>query len=90
MKSELFKIFLTSGLTIFGGLFIYVIGQLISKFFIEPIHKQSRCIGEIYYSLIFYADLYGNPDNDSKEERNEAKRKLRGICRFTYGNNIYY
>lgn len=52
--SELEKIFFTSALTIFGGVLVYVIGQVTSKFLIDPIHEQKKLIGEIGDSLIFY------------------------------------
>ncbi|MCJ7635467.1 hypothetical protein MUP77_24145, partial [Candidatus Bathyarchaeota archaeon] len=58
--SELFKIVLTSSLTIFGGIVVLTMGQIITKFFIEPIHEQFRLIGEINDSLIYYANVYCN------------------------------
>ena len=59
--SELERIFLTSGLTILGGIIVLVLGQLVQRFFIEPIHEQARVIGEIAYSLAFYAPVYSSP-----------------------------
>jgi len=75
--SDLYKIILTSGLTIFGGVFVYTFGQIISKFFIEPIHDQSRCIGEISDSLIFYANLYHNPGTGKFDDMEKASIVLR-------------
>ena len=75
--SDLFKIFLTSSLTVVGGVLIFVIGQIIEKFLIEPIHEQSNVIGEIADSLIFYADLYSNPGIGKPEEMDEASQALR-------------
>ena len=75
--TELYKIVLTSCLTIFGGVFVFTIGQLISKFLIEPIHEQSKCIGEIADALIFYANLYASPGTDMPEKRHEASKSLR-------------
>ena len=40
--SELFKIVLTSSITVLSGILVFVGGQLIAKFFIEPIHEQRR------------------------------------------------
>jgi hypothetical protein len=54
---ELTKIFLTSGVTIVGGLFIL----MLTKFLIEPAHEQSKVIGEINNDLSFYANWYVNP-----------------------------
>jgi hypothetical protein len=79
--TELEKIILTSCLTIFGGVVVIVGGQIIIKFFIEPIHDQFRLIGEIADSLIFYADLYLNPGSGQTdketEKRDQASQKLR-------------
>ena len=60
--SELFKILLTSFLTVFSGTVVFVAGQNVSRFFIEPIHEQRRLIGEIAYVLIFYAPFYAIPE----------------------------
>lgn len=68
MSGELFKIILTSCLTIIGGIFIYTVGQIISKFFIEPIHEQKKIIAEINDVLIFYANqfyLYSEKDDNA-------------------------
>ncbi len=56
--SDAWGIVLTSGLTIIGGIIVLVIGQLVQRFFIEPAHGQAKVIGEITYSLIFYANVY--------------------------------
>lgn len=55
---DIFKIILTSCLTILGGVVIYALGQIISKFIIEPIHEQKRIISEINDILIFYANKF--------------------------------
>lgn len=78
--SELYKIILTSSLTILGGVVVYVTGQIISKFFIEPIHEQKKIIGEIADALIFYANVYCNPGTGSKKKMNEASERLRQLA----------
>jgi len=75
--SELYKIVLTSSLTIFGGIVVLTIGQIITKFFIEPIHEQFRLIGEITDSLIFYANIYCNPGFGREEDWKKAENVLR-------------
>lgn len=77
---ELTKIFLTSALTIIGGVFVYVTGQIISKFFIDPIHKQAEIIGEISDALVYYAREYTSPGRLKKEMLNEASNKLRQLA----------
>jgi hypothetical protein len=59
--TELEKILYTAAATIIGGVFIFVIGQLLSKFIIEPIYEQRNVIGVIADDLIFYSRLYVNP-----------------------------
>lgn len=54
--SDLWKIVLTSALTVVGGVLVLVVGQLVQRFFIDPLHEQSKLIGEIAYAL-----AYANP-----------------------------
>ena len=71
----------TSGLascfTVLSGVLVFVLGQWVIKFFVEPIHEQSKLIGEIAYSLTFYANIYGNADYLDKNVLDEAKKTLR-------------
>jgi hypothetical protein len=45
--TELEKIFLTSAVTIVGGLLVYISSQIFSKFLIEPIHELKKAIGDV-------------------------------------------
>ena len=58
--SEIYKILLTSALTLSGGIIVLVFGQIVIKFIIEPIQEQSKIIGEIAKSVIFYANIGAN------------------------------
>jgi hypothetical protein len=78
--SELEKIILTSSLTVVGGIIIFVLGQLIVKFFIEPIHEQATLIGEISYALTFYANIYSNPGLGKPDDMYEASQTLRQLA----------
>jgi len=69
--------FLTAAITIFGGFVVFVLGQIVIKFFIEPIHKQSETIGDIAHYLIFYANQYSNPGTGKHEDIEETSRVLR-------------
>jgi len=75
--SELFKIVLTSALTIVGGVVVFTCGQLIERFSIEPVHELVRLVGEVGDSLTFYANVYANPGSGSREAMDEASRVLR-------------
>ena len=47
---------LQAALTVLGGVFVFVAGQVIVKFFIEPFHERSELLGEIAGSLIYYSN----------------------------------
>jgi hypothetical protein len=51
--SEPFKIALTA----LGGVIVFVIGQIVVKFIIEPIYEQKKLIGEIAGSIHFYYNV---------------------------------
>lgn len=75
---ELYDIFLTSAVTIIGGISIFVIGQIILKFFIEPVNDLRGVIGETVYALIFYSNIYTNPSiTTAVERRIEVSNTLR-------------
>lgn len=49
-------------ITIAGGVIVYALGHLFVALFVEPIHRLRSLIGEIADSLIFYANVYSNPE----------------------------
>lgn len=75
--SELTKIVLTAILTIAGGVIVYALGHLSVALIVEPIHRLRGLIGEIAYSLVFYASVYGNPGSVKPETMDEAGEMLR-------------
>ena len=54
--SEIFKIVLTSSLTVIGGIIVLAIGQIIIKFLIEPLQEHAKLRGEIAEAIIFYGN----------------------------------
>lgn len=74
---ELERIVLTSAFTILGGLTVLVLGQIVIKFLVEPLHEQRKLIGETVDSLIFYANVYSNPGLSKEEAMDEASEDLR-------------
>ncbi len=70
-------IFTTAMFTIIGGVIIFVFGEIAKNFFIDPLHDQSKLIGEIASSLTFYANMFGNAEFFDKDEVAKAKDKLR-------------
>jgi hypothetical protein len=73
-------IVLTSMVTILGGVTIFVLGQIILKFYIEPIQQFRLHIGKITDALIFYANLYSNPGTNVKEQVKEASNEIRKLA----------
>jgi hypothetical protein len=47
---------LQAALTVLGGVFVFVVGQVIVKFFIEPFQERAKLLGEIAGSLIYYTN----------------------------------
>lgn len=95
---EFSKIVLTSSLTILGGVFVYVSGQIITRFFIDPYHEYTKILCEIADALIYYADLYMNPGGGSVDETrgpriDEARKILRqkasSLCVRTHAIPAY-
>lgn len=76
---ELSRAVLTASLAILGGLTVLVIGQLIEKFYIHPLHAQARLIGEISFALLYHAEQYIHPDPD-RPEAYEARNYLRSLA----------
>lgn len=74
--TELENIFVTSAVTIVGGLCLYVTGQLLSKFFIEPTHELKRAIGEVRFNLAFHAPIIHTPISRNSERSQKAYEAL--------------
>lgn len=75
---ELTKIILPSLLTIAGTVMVFVAGQLLAKFIIEPIHDLKKILGEIDYSLVLHAPAIHTPIGKEEAEikAQEVLRKL--------------
>lgn len=70
---------MTIFLTILSGVIIFVLGQLTLKLLIEPIHECRRTITDIAFSLIDYANIYGNPGVAGNEAEKQASKELRRL-----------
>ncbi|KKP67079.1 MAG: hypothetical protein UR68_C0014G0008 [Candidatus Roizmanbacteria bacterium GW2011_GWA2_35_19] len=78
--TEIEKIFLTSSITIIGGVIIFTMQQIISKFFVETIYRQSEIISDISDALVYYAREYSSPGLLSKELQDQAHNKFRQLA----------
>ncbi len=71
--NELTKIVLTASVTVAGGVIIFVMGQLLGKFIIDPLHELKKVLGEIRFALLFHAPAIMTPVGDRAGEDEAAK-----------------
>jgi hypothetical protein len=76
--ADIVKPFLTSLSTIVPATVIFVLGQILTRFVLEPIQDQARTVGRIAFSLLAYADY--TPDSQSSEKLEEASNNLRELA----------
>ena len=72
MSSETFII---AGITLLGGIFLFILQQIIEKSFFKPLQKQKDTIEDIATLLIQYSSLYTNPTNYGGEHFDNLIRK---------------
>jgi hypothetical protein len=72
--------------TIFGGVVVFVVGQVILKWFIEPIQQFKKTLAEISNTSVRYAHAIHNPDIVSPELRDEVYDKLRQLSGQLYAD----
>ena len=76
--SESEHIVITAAVTIFGGVLLFVIGQLLSKFPIGPTQEMKKVIGGVQFNLAFHAGIILNPrvwNNNRPDKTYEALMK---------------
>ncbi len=64
---------------VLGALFgvgVYVVGQLLSKFLIEPLHELRKVVGEVRFNLAFYAPTIHTPIGRTAEKSEAARSAL--------------
>lgn len=66
---DLSKIVFTSSLTVVGGVLVFVMGQFLSKFVLEPLQDFKTLLDDIRHSLIFYDWEIYTPISGDKEGR---------------------
>lgn len=58
------------------SILVFVVGQLISKFFIEPLHELRKVLGEVRFNLAFHAPTIHTPIGRSNESSDAARQSL--------------
>lgn len=64
------------GLSALVAVVVYVIGQLLSKFFVEPIHELRKSVGEVRFALAFHAPTIHTPIGRNHENSEEARQAI--------------
>ncbi len=59
-----------------GGVLLYVVGQLLSKFLIDPLHELRKAVGEVRFNLSFHAVTIGTPIGRTEETSEAAHQAL--------------
>lgn len=77
--SELTKIFLTSALTVLGGIFLLVVGQLVSRIVIDPLIEFKKALGKVRYLLIYHAREIHTPVDGDRERCEKASDAIRQL-----------
>lgn len=74
--TDLENIIVGAAFTIGGGVLVYVIGQVLSKFFIGPLHDLRKAIGEVRFNLASHAPTIHTPIGRLKERSDKAREAL--------------
>jgi hypothetical protein len=74
-------IVLTSLATIVGGVTIYVLGQLVSRFVIDPYHEYRRFTGEIAQALVYYDNVTALSGLEIRNEASKLFKQQGGLLR---------
>jgi len=61
--------------TVLTGTAVYVIGQLVSKLFVEPLNEWRVALGEVASTLLYWANVYSNPAVRTGPEGDPARNK---------------
>jgi hypothetical protein len=71
---------LTAALTVFAGFVVFVGGQIVQRFLLEPIQEQRRVIGEIAYVLLYHGNVGRFVPFESQQSRDDTAATLRRLA----------
>jgi hypothetical protein len=66
--------------TVVAGVLIFVGGQLLSRFLVDPLHEWRKLKGEIAHALVFYSNVHVAPRLHSVEFGEEAMKHYRDLA----------
>lgn len=64
-------------LTAVAGISVFVLGQIIQKWFIDPIQEQRKLAGEVVYSIVFHSNLFKY--NEFFRMASKIRQQARGL-----------
>jgi len=64
-------------ITVIVGVLVFIIGQILVRFFVEPAHEQLKTIGKTFFSLTYYANIYTSPGSGTPEVLDKAADAIR-------------
>jgi hypothetical protein len=73
----------TAGLTVFAGFVVFVGGQIVQRFLLEPIQEQRKVIGDIAYMLLYHDNVGQFHKEEYRGEVGYTLRRLAGELRRT-------
>jgi hypothetical protein len=75
MRSQVFY-------TVLSGVLVFVLGQILQKFFLEPLQTYKKTVGEIDNKLKFYANILVNRGFNQKTLNNVANTMRTLSCQI--------
>src|SRR5689334_16778921 len=74
----------TAAVTALLGVIVFVAGQALQRFIVEPIMEQRKVIAEVAFVHLFYANVIENTDHpDTVDKASETLRTLAYRLRAT-------
>jgi len=88
--SDLSKILLTAATTVFGGVLVFVTGQIVTRFILEPILEYRKVVARISEALLAHAHFFADSGPDSAKEKglSEAADEIRQLAVALNGKAI--
>jgi hypothetical protein len=74
--SDIEKIVVTAAFTLLGGVIVYVVGQFLSKAFIDPLQNLRKTIGETRFNLTFHVGVIHSPIGRASEKSDNTQDAL--------------
>jgi hypothetical protein len=80
----------TALFTVLGGVIVFVVGQFVQRFLLEPIQDQRRVTGEIAFVLLYHGNVGRFQNEAHRNEVGMELRRLAGELRATRSKIPFY